>query len=57
MEYLNVALGIASYFLAAGIYAALRRNEAGEATFKYFIDFLFLFYSAAGCGGGGEVEL
>ena len=41
MEYLNVALGIVSYFLAAGIYAAPRRNEAGEATFKYFIDFLF----------------
>ncbi len=41
MEYLNVALGIASYFLAAGIHAALRRNEAGEAAFKYFIDFLF----------------
>lgn len=41
MEYLSVALGIASYFLAAGIYAALRRDEAGEATFKYFIDFLF----------------
>ncbi len=41
MEYLNVALGVVSYFLAAGIYAALRRNEAGEAAFKYFIDFLF----------------
>ena len=41
MEYLSVALGIASYFLAAGIYATLRWKEAGEATFKYFIDFLF----------------
>ncbi len=41
MEYLNVAMGIMSYFLAAGIYATLRRDEAGGAAFKYFIDFLF----------------
>lgn len=42
MEYLNVGLGITSYFLAAGTYAALRRDEAGEGTaFEYFIDFLF----------------
>ncbi len=44
MEYLNVAMGIMSYFLAAGIYAALRRDEAGGAAFKYFIDFLFILY-------------
>lgn len=56
MEYLNVAMGIMSYFLAAGIYAALRRGEAGGAAFKYFIDFLFLFSIAAGAGGDGEVR-
>lgn len=36
MEYLNVALGIVSYFLAAGIYATLRWKEAGGGYIQVF---------------------